>query len=108
MGFGLAAYQEGSDTRNPSSTAGHRPPVITDHVLVPIMLAFRELRGGKPGYYPTELEMAGLIWAVKKLRLYVESTTVEFITDYQANEAIAKMKNLDIISPHKGNLKLQS
>lgn len=84
------------------------PNVKTERLLHPIAFGSRELRGPERNYWPTKLEMAGVIWTARKLKPYLEMTKVEFVTDHQANEAVAKMKDLSTTSPAKQNLRLQS
>lgn len=123
-GFGYAAYQEGekpasnkhdkansgyvSPTKLTADTVSNHPPVTTTNRLHPIAFGSRELKPAERNYWPTELEMAGVVWTARKLKPYLEMTQVEFVTDHQANEAIAKMKDLSTTSPAKQNLKLQS
>lgn len=106
-GFGACAYQQGELDRDP--TLGG-PPISTLKVLVPIAYLSREATSAEKNYWPTELEMAGLVWCIKKLKGYIESeaTKVEFYTDHLANAAIAKMESLKITSPAKENLRLQN
>lgn len=118
-GFGVAAYQEGEFDELPPQNnlpiAEDQPqkhggmPVPTTKPLFPIAFVSRGLSAAERNYWTTDMEMAGLVFAVKKMKHYLEtSPEVEFSTDHQANAAIAKILDLQTTSPAKANLRLQS
>lgn len=118
-GFGAAAYQEADDLDLPPQDTPDQPlsselqkfggmPVKTRYPLYPIAFASRELSPAEKNYWPTDMEMAGLVFTVKKMKHYLETAEVEIFTDHQANAAIAKMMHLYTTSPAKANLRLQS
>jgi hypothetical protein len=55
---------------------------------------------------PTDMEMSGLVWAVKKLRPYMERAYVWLITDHKPNVDIFDMKTLVTTSTARSNLRL--
>lgn len=75
----------------------------------PILFLSRRLSPAETRYWPTELEMAGMVWVVRKMRHLIESTsagpTVIF-TDHGANVGIAKQTTLSTTSTDKLNLRL--
>ena len=59
----------------------------------PIMFLSREINSAEKNYWPTELEVAGLVWVVRKIRFMIESTKMPFTiiyTDHSASVAISK------------------
>ncbi|RPA71235.1 hypothetical protein BJ508DRAFT_336260 [Ascobolus immersus RN42] len=58
------------------------------------MFLSKELTGPEHRYWPTHLEMAGLVWAVKKTLFVLDTCDqiVEYITDHQPNASIAAMR----------------
>ena len=100
LGFGVAAYQlEGAaaeDILKPQK-ASLRPTIFLSKRLTP----------AERNYWPTDLELAGLVWAVKRLRIYVEQTTAVIFTDHRANPTILAAKSLRTMSPLKMNSRQQ-
>src|SRR5438045_427327 len=76
-GFGAAVYQsiatDGSTCRKD---------------LHLICFVSRQIMGAKSCYWPTDLELAGLIWAVKKLCIYIEQMHTTIYTDHHSNPSI--------------------
>jgi hypothetical protein len=64
-GTGLAVYQLTGDPQKYSKTR-----------LVPLHFMSRKLSAAEQNYWPTDMEMSGLVWAVKKLRPYMERAFV--------------------------------
>ena len=62
----------------------------------PIMFLSKLLSTAESHYWPTELEMAGLVWAIKKLRHLVDSTVKPVIIyiDHSAVTSIARQTTL--------------
>jgi hypothetical protein len=54
------------------------------------------------------MEMSGLVWAVKKLRPYIERAYIWFVTDYKPNVEIFNMKSLVTTCTARSNLRLQT
>ena len=62
--------------------------------IEPIMFLSRLLTAAEKNYWPTELEMAGLVWTIKKVRHLVQSSESPTIvqTDHSAIIEISKQK----------------
>ena len=104
-GFGVMAFhvrKKGTD----DETVPKAPPPRTD--VEPILFLSKILSDAEKRYWPTELEMAAVVWAIRKLRLMVISsqhaTTV--ITDHASNVTISGQTKLTSTSTDKLNLKL--
>lgn len=101
-GFGAMIYHDKSDAVYPSSECPKKSDVQ------PILFLSRLLTDPERRYWPTELEMAGLVWVVKRIRHMIESakaTTVIF-TDHSANPSIVKQTTLNSGNTDKLNLRL--
>jgi hypothetical protein len=96
-GTGLAVYQLTGD-----------PNVYSKTRLVPLHFMSRKLSAAEANYWPTDMEMSGLVWAVKKLRPYMEQAYIWFITDHKPNVDIFDMKSLATTSTARSNLRLQT
>ena len=74
----------------------------------PILFLSKMLNQAELNYWPTELEVAGLVWVVKKVRHMVESTKRPTIiyTDHSAAVPISKQASLTTSSTDKLNLRL--
>lgn len=70
----------------------------------PILSSNRLLNSAETGYWPTEVEMAGLVWVVKRVRHMIEAAVV--FTDHLANPSIANQTKLTSSSTDKLNLRL--
>jgi hypothetical protein len=79
-----------------------------DHTLErPICFLSKRLNKHEMNYWPTELEVAGLVWTVRKMRhLIDDSKEVVVFTDHQATRDIVKQTNFRHSTPHKQNLRL--
>ena len=95
FGFGVAVYQsaDGSDKKTS---------------LRPVMYISRGLKPTEKVYWPTDLELACLVWAVEKLKMFIEQADSVIYTDHQPNPAIYKATTLSTTSPAKQNLKHQA
>jgi len=63
--------------------------------IQPIMFLSKCLSSAERRYFPTELEMAGLCWAVKKMRHMIEASSKIYVfTDHAAVTAIARQHRL--------------
>jgi hypothetical protein len=96
-GTGLAVYQLTGD-----------PAVYNKARLVPLHFMSRKLTPAEENYWPTDMEMSGLVWAVKKLRPYMERAYIWFVTDHKPNVDIFDMKSLVTTSTARSNLRLQT
>ena len=75
----------------------------------PILFLSKLFNQAEKNYWPTELEIAGIIWVVKRIRYIVESTktpSVIIYTDYSAAVPISRQTNLTTSSIDKLNLRL--
>ena len=72
----------------------------------PILFLSRLLNDAEKSYWPTELEVAGLVWVLKKVRHMAESTTTHVLTDHSATVEIATQKTLNTSAAWKMNLRL--
>lgn len=88
------------------------PPDGTPHArtaVQPIMFLSRCLNGAEKNYWPTELEVAGIVWVIRKIRHMVESTEVPptvVYTDHSAAVPISRQTTLTTSSTDKLNLRL--
>ena len=73
----------------------------------PVLFLSRLLKDAETRYWPTELELAGIVWVLSKVRHMVESapTTIVY-TDHGAALGIAKQTTLTTASTAKLNLRL--
>lgn len=76
--------------------------------IEPIMFLSPLLTPAETRYWPTELEMAGLVWFLRKTRHLVEAAEVPTVvyTDHGASLGIAKQTMLSTSSADKLNLRL--
>ncbi|SLM34971.1 transposon tf2-1 polyprotein [Lasallia pustulata] len=76
--------------------------------IQPVMFLSKLLNDAERNYWPTELEVAALVWTLRKTRHLVESCTKPAIgfTDHSATTSIAKQTTLSSSSTDKVNLRL--
>lgn len=75
----------------------------------PIMFLSKCLNDAERNYWPTELEVAGIVWVVKKIRHMLESNLrppVVIYTDHSAAVPISRQTSLNTTSTDKLNLRL--
>ena len=75
----------------------------------PILFLSKMLNQAEQNYWPTELEVAGIVWVIKKVRHMVESTKkppVVVYTDHSAAVPISRQTSLTSSSTDKLNLRL--
>jgi len=96
-GTGLAVYQLTGD-----------PKVYSKSRLVPLHFMSKPLTEAETRYWPTHLEMSGLVWAAKRMRPYMERVFVTFVTDHHSNVALCKMQGLDTASADRSSLRLHT
>ena len=86
-----------------------RSPKVARTDVQPIMFLSRCLNTAERNYWPTELEVAGIVWVVKKIRHMIESSLkppVVVYTDHSAAVPISKQTTLNTTSTDKLNLRL--
>jgi hypothetical protein len=96
-GTGLAVYQLTGD-----------PDTYCKTRLVPLHFLSKRLTPAEANYWPTDMELSGLVWSTKKLRPYMERSFVWFVTDHKPNVDIFDMKSLQTSSTSRSNLRLQT
>ena len=76
--------------------------------MQPILFLSRQLTPAESRYWPTELEMAGIVWVVKKIRHLIEASTQPTIiyTDHSAAIGIVRQSSMNTTSTEKLNLRL--
>ncbi len=90
--------------KKPSATQVYPP----HHAIEPILFLSRLVTSAESRYWPTELELAGIVWVLKKIRHIVEASfgpTIVY-TDHGAALGIAKQTTLTTTSTDKLNLRL--
>jgi len=68
----------------------------------------KPLTNAETRYWPTHLEMSGLVWAAKHMRPYMERAFVTFVTDHHSNVALCKMQSIDTTSADRSSLRLHT
>jgi len=68
----------------------------------------KPLTNAETRYWPTHLEMSGLVWAAKRMRPYMERAFVTFVTDHHSNVALCKMQSMDTTSADRSSLRLHT
>ena len=78
------------------------------HAIEPVLFLSRLVTGAESRYWPTELEIAGIVWVLKKVRHIVEasSNTTVIYTDHGSALGIASQTTLTTTSTDKLNLRL--
>ena len=79
---------------------------LIDGKIKPILFLSRLLTKAEKSYWLTELEVAGLVWVLKKVRHMAESTTTHILTDHSSIVDIATQKSLNTSAAWKMNLRL--
>ena len=100
-GFAAMIYHVKGDT-------GTDAPVARTSVE-PILFLSKLLNDAERNYWPTELEVAGIVWVVKKVRHMIESSKcppVVIYTDHSAAVPISRQTTLTTSSTDKLNLRL--
>ena len=107
FGFGAHLYYVKEDYLK-DLQPGQFPP---RHAIEPVLFLSRLLTSAETRYWPTELETAGIVWVLKKVRHIIEasadqSTPTVIYTDHGAALGIAKQTSLSTSSTDKLNLRL--
>ncbi len=90
------------------STESLGPDPLKQKSQQSILFLSRLLTDAETRYWPTELEIAGIVWAIKKIRYIIKASeylTVIY-TDHSAAVAIVRQTSLNTISTEKLNLRL--
>ena len=77
--------------------------------IQPIMFLSKKLSAAEMKYWPTELEVAGVVWIVRKVRHLIESCRsppVLIFTDHAATAGIVSQTSLTTTNTDKLNLRL--
>ncbi len=82
--------------------------VIPATAIQPVMFLSRCLTNAELRYGPSELEVACLVWAVKKLRTMLHSSNlpVTVLTDHSATKGIVDQTTLNTDSTDQANRRL--
>ena len=75
FGFGAHIYHSKADDKGQSNTPPLSPEDPKQLDKQPIMFLSRLLSDAETRYWPTELEIAGLVWVIKKVRHMIEAAT---------------------------------
>lgn len=103
FGFGAVVFHTSTDEYLPQ---GRWP---SSSSVRPILFLSRLLTSAKKNYWPTELEIAGFIWVVKKVRYLIESCRARVIiqTNHSAILDILQQSSItSTMSTMRMNLRL--
>ena len=105
FGFGAHAYHDAKD-KDWIKDALIAPPQQKSKQSV--LFLSRLISDAETRYWPTELEIAGLVWVVKKMRHLIEASTHATViyTDHSAAVSIVRQTSLNTSSIEKLNLRL--
>ena len=118
FGMGIVVYHVKNDGSEAVAAAadcskflaegGSKPEYPKKPDIEPIMFLSRRLSPAEHRYWPTELEVAGLVWCLRKIRHMAESSKlpVRIYTDHGASLGIAKQSSLETTSAERSNLRL--
>ena len=97
VGFGAYAYHVKAESNGLPKQKSIQPILFLSKLLTP----------AESRYWPTELEVAGLVWIVKKLRHLIEAShhPTNIYTDHQAIVDIVKQSSLQTTSVVRLNLR---
>jgi len=102
-GFGAMIYHVKA-----ASESSEDPSKIPRNSVQPILFLSKLLASAETRYWPTELEVAGLVWTIRKIRHMVEAVDKPTIvqTDHSATPSIIRQVKLTTSSTDKLNLRL--
>ena len=105
-GFGAIIYHVEGELDYLDGKTKMIPP--TRARIQPILFLSRLLNRYEKNYWPTELEVACLVWVLKKVRHLIEAAEKPTIiwTDHAATISIAKQSSMSTTSTDKLNLRL--
>lgn len=95
-GFGAFAYHL------------QKSDIAKSTLIEPIVFLSKTLSPAKKRYWPTELEVAAMVWVVRKLHHMIRASKQKTIiwTDYSATSSIVNQTNLFTFNIDKLNLRL--
>lgn len=103
-GIGAMAYHIQDDRTH---TDHSKPP--GQMMVLPVLFLSRRLTPAEINYWPTELEVAGVVWAIRKIRHMIEASPAEkpcvIYTDHSATAEIARQSSLVSTSTDRLNLR---
>lgn len=109
-GHGAIIYQVENDPDISTIMKDGKAGLFLRSSIQPILFLSKLLSSAETRYWPTELEVAGLVWLIKKARHLLEGGTREkattIFTDHSAATFIAKQTDLNSSSVEKLNLRL--
>ena len=111
-GFGAHVYHVMGDNATPSCVMRDTPILSGQHPRQQsqqsILFLSRLLNDAETRYWPTELEIAGLVWVVKKIRHMIEASRHDTViyTDHSAAVSLVRQTSLNTTSVDKLNLRL--
>ena len=97
-GFAAMVYHTKNDTATPARTE-----------VQAIMFLSKSINTAEKNYWPTELEVAAIVWVVRKIRHLIEASEVPPVvlyTDHSAAVQISRQTTLSTSSTDKLNLRL--
>lgn len=104
--------REGKRPEEPSAATVRKATTAAfDHPkqksLQPILFQSRQLKPAETRHWPTELEMAGIVWVVKKIRHLIGASNLRTIiyTDHSAAVGLVRQTSLNTVSVEKLNLR---
>ena len=105
---GSEALAAAADCSKTSIEGGVKPEYPKKSNIEPIMFLSRRLSPAEHQYWPTELEVAGLVWCLRKIQYMAESSKLPIwiYTDHGASLGIAKQSSLEMTSAEWSNLRL--
>ena len=78
-------------------------------MIQPVLFLSRRLSPAETRYWPTELEVAAVVWVIRKIRHLIEACSPEkpciFYTDHSATTSIAEQSSLTSTSTGRTNLR---
>lgn len=109
-GHGAIIYQVEGDPDISTIMKDGKAGLFPRSKIQPILFLSKLLSSAESRYWPTELEVAGLVWLMKKARHLLEAGTREktttIFTDHSAATFIARQTSLTSSSVEKLNLRL--
>ncbi|QIX00238.1 hypothetical protein AMS68_005755 [Peltaster fructicola] len=106
-GFGVIVAHLLGDPQPPKGlTADNKLPASTK--IQPILYLSKTLSGAERRYWPTELEVAALVWAIKRVRWMIEGSehVTTIYTDHEAIVGLSKQTSLNSSATDKLNNRL--
>lgn len=107
-GFAAMVYHARQDTRQAVNVAiDDQAPARKD--VQAIMFLSKSINTAERNYWPTELEVAAIVWVVRKIRHMIEATEVPPVviySDHSAAVQISRQTTLSTSSTDKLNLRL--